>query len=66
MRELDHPIVCWCRKHRHKEWSDHASMNKINVNNYDMNVLWKGNIACLWVYMGARTDVGEKSKKGGC
>jgi hypothetical protein len=24
-------------------------MNEINENNYDMNVLWKGNIACMWV-----------------
>jgi hypothetical protein len=24
-------------------------MNKIKENNYGVNVLWKGNIACLWV-----------------
>jgi hypothetical protein len=24
-------------------------MNKIKENNYDVNILWKGNIACLWV-----------------
>jgi hypothetical protein len=24
-------------------------MNEIKENNYDVNVLWKGNIACLWV-----------------
>jgi hypothetical protein len=24
-------------------------MNEIEDNNYDMNVLWKRNITCLWV-----------------
>jgi hypothetical protein len=24
-------------------------VNEIKENNYDMNVLWKENIACLWV-----------------
>ncbi len=24
-------------------------MNEIKENNYNVNVLWKGNIACLWV-----------------
>jgi hypothetical protein len=24
-------------------------MNEINENNYDVNVLWKEHIACLWV-----------------
>jgi hypothetical protein len=33
----------------YKEWSGHALMNEINENNYDVNVLWKGNIAFLWV-----------------
>jgi hypothetical protein len=31
------------------EWSGHALMNEIKENNYNMNVLWIGNIACLWV-----------------
>jgi hypothetical protein len=30
----------------YKEWSVHALMNEIKANNYDVNVLWKGNIAC--------------------
>jgi hypothetical protein len=25
------------------------AINEIDENNYDVNVLWKGNIACLWV-----------------
>jgi hypothetical protein len=25
-------------------------MNQIKENNYGMNVLWKGNITCLWVF----------------
>jgi hypothetical protein len=29
----------------YKECSDHALMNEIKENNYDVNVLWKGNIA---------------------
>jgi hypothetical protein len=29
----------------YKEWSVRALMNEIKENNYDMNVLWKGNIA---------------------
>jgi hypothetical protein len=33
----------------YREWSGHAMMNEINENNYDVNVLFKGNIACLWV-----------------
>jgi hypothetical protein len=33
----------------YKEWSGCALMNKIKENNYDVNILWKGNIACLWV-----------------
>jgi hypothetical protein len=33
----------------YKEWSGHAMMNEINENNYDVNVLFKRNIACLWV-----------------
>jgi hypothetical protein len=24
-------------------------MNEIKENSYDVNVLWKGNIGCLWV-----------------
>jgi hypothetical protein len=30
----------------YKEWSVRALMNEIKGNNYDINVLWKGNIAC--------------------
>jgi hypothetical protein len=30
----------------YKEWSMYALMNEIKENNYDMNVLWKWNIAC--------------------
>jgi hypothetical protein len=30
----------------YKEWSVHALMNEIKENNYDVNILWKGNIAC--------------------
>jgi hypothetical protein len=30
----------------YKEWSMFALMNEIKENNYDMIVLWKGNIAC--------------------
>jgi hypothetical protein len=33
----------------YKEWSGRALMNEITENNYDVNVLWKENIACLWV-----------------
>jgi hypothetical protein len=33
----------------YKEWTNHALMNKIKENIYDVNVLWKENIACLWV-----------------
>jgi hypothetical protein len=33
----------------YKEWSGHILMNKIKENNYYVNVLWKENIACLWV-----------------
>jgi hypothetical protein len=33
----------------YKEWSDHALMNEIKENNYDVNVLWKVNIVCLWL-----------------
>jgi hypothetical protein len=28
---------------------DVIAMNKKTKNNYDVNVLWKWNIACLWV-----------------
>jgi hypothetical protein len=38
--------------HRHKMLSffiDMIDMNEIKENNYDVNVLWKGNIPCLWV-----------------
>jgi hypothetical protein len=31
----------------YREWSVCAFMNEIKENNYDMNILWKGNIACL-------------------
>jgi hypothetical protein len=31
----------------YKEWSVHALMNEIKENNYNVNVLWKGNIVCL-------------------
>jgi hypothetical protein len=24
-------------------------MNEIKENNHDVNVLWKGNIACVWI-----------------
>jgi hypothetical protein len=24
-------------------------MNEIKKNNYDVNILWNGNIVCLWV-----------------
>jgi hypothetical protein len=24
-------------------------MNEIKENNYDVNVLWKGNIVCIWI-----------------
>jgi hypothetical protein len=24
------------------------AMNEIKENNYDMNILWKGNITCMW------------------
>jgi hypothetical protein len=27
----------------------HALLNEIKENNYYVNVLWEGNIACLWV-----------------
>jgi hypothetical protein len=33
----------------YKEWSGHALMNEIKETNYDVNVLCKGNIVCLWV-----------------
>jgi Leu/Phe-tRNA-protein transferase len=33
----------------YKEWLDHALTNEIKETNYDVNVLWKENIACLWV-----------------
>jgi hypothetical protein len=33
----------------YKEWLGHALMNEIKENNYDVNVLWEGNIACMWV-----------------
>jgi hypothetical protein len=33
----------------YKEWSGRELMNEIKENNYDVNVLWKGNIAYLWV-----------------
>jgi hypothetical protein len=26
-----------------------SNMNEIKVNNYDINVLWKDNISCMWV-----------------
>jgi hypothetical protein len=28
----------------YKQWSGHALINEIKDNNYDVNVLWKGNI----------------------
>jgi hypothetical protein len=28
---------------------DVITMNEIKENNYDVNILWKGNIACLWI-----------------
>jgi hypothetical protein len=28
---------------------DMIVMNEIKENNYNVNVLWKGNIICLWV-----------------
>jgi hypothetical protein len=31
----------------YKEWSMRALMNEIKENNYDVNALWKVNIACL-------------------
>jgi hypothetical protein len=33
----------------YKEWSSRELMNEIKENNYDMNILWKRNIACMWV-----------------
>jgi hypothetical protein len=24
-------------------------MNEIKENNHDVNILWKGNIACVWI-----------------
>jgi hypothetical protein len=27
---------------------DMIAMNEIKENNYDMNILWKGNITCMW------------------
>jgi hypothetical protein len=33
----------------YKEWSSCALMNEIKEKNYDVNVLWKENIPCLWV-----------------
>jgi hypothetical protein len=33
----------------YKEWPGHALMNEMKENNYDVNALCKGNIACLWV-----------------
>jgi hypothetical protein len=33
----------------YKEWPGRALMNEIKENNYGVNVLWKENIACLWV-----------------
>jgi hypothetical protein len=33
----------------YKEWLGHAFMNEIKENNYEVNVLWKRNITCLWV-----------------
>jgi hypothetical protein len=33
----------------YKEWSSRALMNEIKKKNYDVNVLCKGNIACLCV-----------------
>jgi hypothetical protein len=33
----------------YKEWSGHTLMNEIKENNYCVNVLWKENVACLWV-----------------
>jgi hypothetical protein len=33
----------------YKEWSDRALMNEIKENNYNKNILWKDNIAYLWV-----------------
>jgi hypothetical protein len=35
----------------YKEWLGRALMNEINGNNFDMNVLWKRNIACLWYWI---------------
>jgi hypothetical protein len=32
------------------EWSGRALMNNIKENKYDVNVLWKENIAYLWVW----------------
>jgi hypothetical protein len=31
----------------YKEWSCGVLMNETKENNYDMNILWKGNITCL-------------------
>jgi hypothetical protein len=33
----------------YKELSEHTLMNEIKEHNYDVNILWKENIACLWV-----------------
>jgi hypothetical protein len=33
----------------YKEWSSHTLMNEIKENNYCVNVLWKENVAYLWV-----------------
>jgi hypothetical protein len=33
----------------YKEWSGRALMNEVKDNNYDVNVLLKENIVCLWV-----------------